>query len=101
MKIFQRPSFHFDVAEALHYFNKRAGAEIAERFYDAVLATIQELEKQPFIGRPRKDLKPPGLRSWRVAGFSRWIIIYVVDSDLILLRLREGSMDLPSLRERS
>ena len=40
--------------------------------------TIEFLEKHPFIGRERRDLKHHGIRSWRVKDFERWLIFYGV-----------------------
>jgi hypothetical protein len=37
------------------------------------------LAQHPFIGRERRDLSPPGIRSWRVSGFPRWLLFYTVD----------------------
>jgi len=76
---------------------------VAERWYDALTATIQFLEKNPFIGRERKDLSPAGIRSWRVRGFPRWLIFYAVTSkrQLIFLRIRSGTMNLVIMKMES
>jgi toxin ParE1/3/4 len=102
MKIHRRPRFSLDLAEELTWLNKKAGPDVAERFFEAVRLTIGELRKQPRVGRERRDLRPAGIRSWRIKGFPRWLLFYMVDQDaLILLRLRQGAMDLPNLRMKS
>jgi plasmid stabilization system protein ParE len=91
----KRPRFLLDLAEELACLNEQAGAEVAERWYQALKPTIRLLEEHPLIGRERNDLAPKGIRSWRLKGFSRWLIFYTVrDGRVILLRLRSGSMNL-------
>ena len=69
---------------------------MAERWYEAFLETIEFIEKNPHIGRERKDLRPAGIRSWRVRGFPRWLIFYGItsDKDVIFYRVRSGTMNL-------
>jgi hypothetical protein len=54
------------------------------------------------MGRLRTDLQPPGIRSWRVNHFRRWLILYSIrEKALVLLRVRYGTMDLPALEYES
>lgn len=93
--VVQRPRFLLDLAEELSWLNERAGPEVAERWYQAVCSTIEQLRKNPGIGRSRRDLKPQGIRSWRVKGFARWLLFYVERPDaLVFLRVRHGTMNL-------
>jgi len=56
-------------------------------------------ENVPFIGRKRADLKYPGVRSWRVEQFTRWLIFYGLREDaLVLYRVRSGTMNLAALK---
>jgi toxin ParE1/3/4 len=101
MSVVHRPRFLLDLAEELNWLNERAGAEVANRWYDSVCSTIEQLQKHPGLGRPRKDLKPEGIRSWRVEGFPRWLLFYAVRSDdLVFLRVRQGTMNLVVLDMR-
>jgi plasmid stabilization system protein ParE len=63
------------------------------------LETIAELERHPFLGRQRPDLKGKGIRSWWVNRYPRWLIFYSMEEngDLILLRVKYGMMDLPGI----
>ncbi len=54
----------FDPAQLLTWLKNKAGAEVAERWYNALLSTLEFIEKKPFVGRERKDLSPAGIRSW-------------------------------------
>ena len=77
----RRPRFLLDLAEELTWLNQKAGGEVAERWYQALKKTILFLQEHPFIGRERADLKPPGIRSWRIRRLPRWLILYSVRAD--------------------
>jgi plasmid stabilization system protein ParE len=96
MSAAKRPRFLLDLAEELTWLNDKAGAEVAERWYEALLVTIQFIEKNPFVGRERKDLSPAGIRSWRLRGFPRWLIFYAVTpkKEIVFYRIRSGTMNL-------
>ena len=71
---------------------------MAQRWHEAVWETIDLLRKHPRIGRERKDLKQPGIRSWRVKQFARWLVFYEVSGEnLVLHRIRSGLMNLIQL----
>jgi len=103
MRVFKRPQFLLDLAEELTWLEAKAGAEVAESWYQALKDTIRLLQKNPFVGRARKDLSPPGLRSWRITGFPRWLLFYEVrqENRLVLYRVRQGTMNLVVLKMRS
>ena len=98
MKSNVRPLFYQDVADEVAYLAEHAGAAIALRWADSVWATVAELEASPFMGRARQDIHYPGIRSWRVCGFGRWIVFYGVrEETLIFYRVRHGATDLNRL----
>ena len=102
MELITRPQFYLDVAEEVEYLAGRAGPETAERWHSALGQTINQLLRHPLIGRQRTDLKPSGLRSWRVNNFRRWLIFYAVhENALVLLRVRYGMMDFAALEFES
>jgi plasmid stabilization system protein ParE len=93
--VVHRPQFLLDLAEELNWLNQKAGPVVAERWYEAVGTAIEQLRKHPGLGRPRRDLKPGGIRSWRVKGFARWLLFYIERPEaLVFLRLRQGTMNL-------
>jgi plasmid stabilization system protein ParE len=96
MRVLKRPRFLLDLAEELTWLNEKAGPNVAESWYEALIDTIQLLQQHPLLGRERKDLAPNGIRSWRLSGFPRWLLFYTVDQagNLVLLRVRQGTMDL-------
>jgi plasmid stabilization system protein ParE len=102
MRVLRRPRFLLDLAEELTWLNERAGGEVAAAWYSSLNETIGQLERHPYLGRQRKDLRPSSIRSWRLSQFPRWLIFYeVIDQDLILCRVRQGSMNLTVLRMKS
>ena len=96
MQAIKRPRFLLDLAAELTWLNTKAGPEVAERWYQSLLATMDDLKRHPRLGRERRDLKPAGIRSWRVKRFPRWLIFYSVRKDdaLVFLRVRYGTMNL-------
>lgn len=90
-----RPLFYLDVSDEVAFLAEQAGAEIAGRWADAVWQTIEQLEAFPEMGRERTDLPFPGVRSWRVSHFPRWLIFYGIrENTLIFYRVRHGAMNL-------
>lgn len=70
------------------------------RFLRAVDDTVRNLLEHPELGRQRPDVKP-GLHSWRVEGFSNWLIFYrITGPQLRLVRLLHGARDLPRAVQR-
>ena len=99
MNVIVRPQFYLDVEEEVYWLLEKAGAEVAQQWHNALWQTVELLTTQPQIGRERKDLKQPGIRSWRVQNFTRWLIFYGVrEPDLILYRVRSGLMNLRVLQ---
>jgi plasmid stabilization system protein ParE len=100
MRALRRPRFLLDLAEELTWLNEKAGPDVAESWYEALNETIRLLQQHPLIGRERTDLSPPGIRSWRIAGYPRWLIFYGVDqrNKLIFYRIRQGTMNLVVLK---
>ncbi len=103
MKVKKRPQFLLDFAEELLWLNNHAGAEVAERWYYALQDSIAFLQKQPPAGRERTDLKPAGIRSWKISEFSRWLVFYQVKNnrEIVFLRVRTGNMNLGVLKMES
>ena len=99
MKRRVRPAFYFDIAREELWLLEHAGPEIADRWHESLWKTIEFLEKNPFIGRPRRDLKNKGVRSWRLKDFDRWLVFYGVrDNVLVFYRVISGTVDLARLK---
>lgn len=103
MNAVKRPQFLLDLAEELTWLKDNAGADVAERWYEALQATIQFICKNPHVGRERRDLTPAGIRSWRMRGFPRWLIFYGVTGErrVVFYRIRSGTMNLVVMKMES
>jgi plasmid stabilization system protein ParE len=99
----KRPQFLFDLAEELLWLKNNAGSEIAESWYYSLQDSIAFLQKHPLVGRERTDLKPAGIRSWKISDFPRWLLFYQVKNgrDIVFLRVRTGNMNLGVLKMES
>jgi toxin ParE1/3/4 len=67
----------------------------ARLFLEAAYNTFEFLASNPGIGRQRADLGFPGIRSWRIGGFRRYLIFYRELPDRIQIwRVLHGARDL-------
>ena len=65
--------------------------------------TFTELAEMPYLSRERSDAAPrwPGLRSWAIRGFPRFLIFYRPSADRIeIVRIVHGAQDLLELFEQ-
>ena len=100
MELTTRPRFYLDVAEEVELDEQTPTLPC-----DGTRLSVKpsySCNRHPYLGRKRPDLKPPGIRSWRMNHFRRWLIFHFVREDaIVLLRVRYGMMDLPSLEFQS
>jgi len=57
-------------ARRIHHDNPQAARAFLEAAYD----TFEYLARNPGLGRARGDLGFPEVRSWRIAGFRRYLV---------------------------
>jgi plasmid stabilization system protein ParE len=91
--------FWADLARQVDWYRDEACPEVAERFVDAVEATLNVLMRQPGLGRARFQKWPElqGIRSFRVRKpFHRFLIFYRHEKPTLFAeRLIHGGRDLP------
>lgn len=93
-----RPQFWIDLEAGVAYLAEKASAETAGQWHDEVMATVKRVESRPDLGRLRRDLAPPGIRSLIIRRYPRYLLFYRWQEDTIeVLRIRHGMMDLPQL----
>jgi len=98
VNVVYRPQFWLDLEAGVAYLAEEASPEIASRWHQAILATVKRVENHPDLGRLRRDLTPPGIRSLIVRHYPRYLLFYSWHGDTIeLLRIKHGMMDLPQL----
>ena len=99
LSLHRAEEFNADFDQQYRWYLDEGGEILAERFLDAVRATLQSLAAQPDLGRRRKFRHPAlrELRSFRVEPpFHQRLIFYRVTSDTLeAWRLMHGAGDLP------
>lgn len=98
IEIFVRHDAELDAFGYFQYIQEH-NPDAAQRFLEAIDATVQGLALHPLKGRLRKfrgaDLK--NIRSWRVNEFESYLIFYrLARNRLEVLRIKHGAMEFPS-----
>jgi toxin ParE1/3/4 len=77
--------------------------EVALRFIDAVPATLEDLRDMPGKGSPKlfRSKKLAGIRSWNIAGFRNYLILYRTTAEAIeVIAIVHGAQNLSRLLRR-
>lgn len=93
------PAAKQDLIDHYVYFGEE-DADLADRFLDAVDATLDRLEAMPRMGRvfPTANPRIAGLRMFAVPGFPKHLVFYrVVDEGIEVMRVLHGARDLAEL----
>ena len=83
-----------DLTRQVDWYRDEASPEVAERFVDAVEATLSVLAEQPGLGRARFRNWPEleGIRSFRVQRpFHRFLIFYYRRRCLVDINVAQGA----------
>lgn len=100
MRLVKRPVFLLDVADCADYLFTEGGEEVARQWKESLDKTIVLITKFPEIGRLRHDLPLPGIRTFFLREFPRYLVFYRLERGTIeLLRVKHGMMHLPGLFE--
>jgi toxin ParE1/3/4 len=93
-----RPLAETDLVERTRHYRSCGGEPLGERFFDAAVASVRAIERNPGIGSPLagETSDTPGLRSWPVKAFPvRWH--YFAKEDYVdVVRLLADAQDLPT-----
>lgn len=93
----KRSTFFRDVENIGRYIAAR-NASAANRFLDAVEASVESLLREPGLGHEAGFRRAVGYRSWPVRGFGNYLIFYKVREDeVVFARLLHGARDLPRI----
>ncbi len=86
-----------DVENAVAYYRREAGLEVALRFVDAVHETYRSVVQDPAIGSARyaDQLDIPGLRFRSVKGFPYLVFYRSVAEGIEVWRVLQGQRDIP------
>ena len=85
--------------EAARYYAQTGGLALGERMFDAAWDALKSVDRMPAIGSPRLGLlcEVPGLRSWRVQGFSVLWLYFEAEAYLDVVRLLGERQDIAAL----
>ena len=100
MKVTTRPRARSDIIEQADFLEHVADLDVAERFLDAVEASLERLASMPLLGSPLHFANPvlAGLRRWPVESFEKHLIFYRPLPDGIeVIRVLHGSRDIPRI----
>ncbi len=98
MNFIYRPLYFADVEECADYLLSEAGEKVAREWYQSLKEALKQIGTHPEIGRLRRDLPTPGIRSLNLRKYPKYLLFYRVEKDSIeLLRVRHGMMHLPGL----
>lgn len=87
-----------DVDDAVDYYLREAGIDVALGFVDSLEIAYRHLSRYPQTGSPRyaHELDLPGLRTWPVRGYP-YLIFYLEQSDhLDIWRVLHSQRDIPA-----
>ena len=90
--------FEDDFTEVVTRYAGEVSPAVSVRFENRIAEALELIAGQPEIGRRRKDLQQPGIRSFRVRGFDSHLIFYQLrKEEIFFVRLLHGAMDLPAM----
>ena len=90
--------FEDDFTKIITGFAGEVSPALSVRFENRIVGALELIVRQPEIGRRRKDLQQPGVRSFRVTGFESYLIFYQLrKNEVFFIRLLHGAMDLPAM----
>ena len=99
MRVCKTDDFLADVERQFDWYAVHVNWEIADRYLDAVEATVLLLERHPQLG-PLGGFKHTRLRDWRFfvvfRPFNKHVLFYeIVEGDVVMRRAMHGHRDLP------
>lgn len=96
----KQPRAETDLIDCFGYIGEHGGLEAADRFLEAVDATLRLIAKTPGIGAPHETDKPrlEGVRCTRVSKFKKYLLFYRSFDDRIeLVRVLHGARDIDQI----
>jgi plasmid stabilization system protein ParE len=99
LRLAKDPQFERDLEIQFEWYEVNARPGVSDRFLSAVFLSLQELLRQPELGRVRRfrNERLRGFRSWIVGDpFDRLLLFYRIEGDLLVVkRLLHGARNLP------
>ena len=93
MRIVKLPQALVDLVETAEYL-AQDDVEVADRFFDAFEATLQDIRRTPRIGTIRKFRNRIDVRMWFIRGFEKSLIFYTENAEeIVILRVIHAARD--------
>lgn len=93
MKIVRFPQALSDLVESAEFL-AHDDIEVADRFFDAFEATVEQIRRTPKIGGVRSFQNRVDVRMWFIRGFEKHLIFYTESPDEIaILRVIHSARD--------
>jgi toxin ParE1/3/4 len=94
-----RPLAEQDLVETAKYCVQAGDRALGPRFFDAVLAALEPIQRMPAMGSPRlgKLCDIPRLRAWRVTGFPVQWFYFEAHDHLDVVRLLGERQDIAAI----
>lgn len=94
-----RPLAEADLIGRTRHYQNHATEDIATRFFNAAIATLDAIGRMPLVGSPRAGelCDVPGLRVQRIAGFPCGWYYFAIPEHVDVVRLLADAQDLPSI----
>ena len=98
MKLNFRPIFLTDIEDCADYLATEAGEAVVLEWQAALKSALAVIEQTPEIGRVRRDLPQPEIRTLNLRKYPKYLVFYRLENgEIELLRCRHGMMNLPEL----
>lgn len=87
-----------DAEQAVDWYLREAGPEVASRFVAALEAAYTHIARHPGTGSPRwgSALDLPGLRGWKLTGFPHIAFYAQVGDSIEVWRVLHSARDIPA-----
>jgi toxin ParE1/3/4 len=91
-----RPQAEADLLEATRHYASEGSVDLAERMFDAAIASLAPIERMPGRSSPRlgQSCEIPGLRSRRVSEFPMQWLYFESEDHLDVVRLLGDRLDM-------
>jgi toxin ParE1/3/4 len=95
-----RPNAVRDVDSHAEHYRQNASLAVANKFYDAIDASVTVLRMQPQLGELCSfvGLQGSGIRLRRVQGFGEYVLFYTFDGATVeVVRVLHGKQDIDAV----
>ncbi|PZM13809.1 type II toxin-antitoxin system RelE/ParE family toxin [Rhizobium tubonense] len=100
MRLTIQPAARADVLKQMQHYSEVGREDVAERFFNGIRQSIDEMMLSPNAGSPRQfdSAVLAGMRSWPIKGFDAVRIYYLANQDVVtIVRILHGRRDVEGI----